>query len=220
MKYRNNHRVTGNDDLDNGFEKRHKRSNFNHDEDENRDHRRKHETNEKRFTCLQCGNSVATDREMSGVNNRNHCPNCLWSRHVDEFKAGDRKAECKSRMRPIGLTIKHIHKRYGSNDGGELMVVHLCTGCGKISINRIAADDDAMRLYDLFMHSEEYGREHGNALAADNVRLLGTADLTTVYSQLFGWQAIFAEFESDGVSEIGVDSLACKSEDESQLIDC
>ncbi len=45
---------------------------------------------EQAFKCASCGAMVSTARESSGVNNRNHCPLCLCSRHVDEFKAGDR----------------------------------------------------------------------------------------------------------------------------------
>jgi hypothetical protein len=61
---------------------------------------------------------------------------CLWSRHVDE-KKGDRRAVCQAGMRPVGLTF-----RIESQDRfGEIMLIHACSGCPKVSINRIAADD-------------------------------------------------------------------------------
>lgn len=212
MKYKHYDRSSGNEDLQNGFEKRHKRVNTESIKDERHDRRRKQQTTEKGFTCLQCGIQVTTGREMSGVNNRNHCPHCLWSRHVDEYKAGDRKAECRSRMQPIGLTIKQTLKRYGTNSEGELMLIHRCTGCGKLSINRIASDDDAMRLYALFRHNEEFPGEHAGLLESSNIRLLGTADLTTVYSQLFGWQAIIEEFEPQGSQRENADPIDCELE--------
>jgi hypothetical protein len=53
-------------------------------------------------------------------------------------------------MRPIGLAFKHTHKKYGPANQGEVMLIHRCTDCGKLSINRIAADDDTQGLLELF----------------------------------------------------------------------
>jgi len=151
---------------------------------------------ESGFTCIQCGFPVSVERELSGVNNRNHCPRCLYSRHVDELKAGDRKADCMSRMEPVGLTIKQTHKRYGPPEQGELMLIHICKGCGKISINRIAADDDAAFIYKLFKNSADAPADWKADLLAQGIRPLGLDDLTAVYSRLFGWQPILEEFEA------------------------
>src|SRR5512133_284875 len=136
------------------------------------------------FKCAQCGSYVSADRMLSGVNNRNHCPFCLLSRHVDLDTPGDRKAQCKSRMQPLGLTVKHTLKRYGSEKGGELMLIHRCTGCGKYSINRIAADDDPQAVYQLFHRSLELREESVSLLNEHGILLLGSRDLTIVYSQL------------------------------------
>ena len=43
------------------------------------------------FTCGQCGAAVTGDGYT------NHCPLCLWSRHVD-INPGDRAAECGGLM--------------------------------------------------------------------------------------------------------------------------
>ncbi|WP_369294026.1 RNHCP domain-containing protein, partial [Tepidiforma sp.] len=43
------------------------------------------------FRCIKCRNTVAT--HAFGTTQRNHCNQCLWSRHVDNFP-GDRKAAC------------------------------------------------------------------------------------------------------------------------------
>jgi hypothetical protein len=46
-------------------------------------------------------------------------------------------------MRPIGLTLKEEGTdKYGNKKQGDVMIIHRCEKCGKISINRIAADDD------------------------------------------------------------------------------
>jgi hypothetical protein len=88
---------------------------------------------------------VVADPFFSGVQHRNHCPYCLWSRHLDHEKAGDRLSACKAGMRPIGLTYKRTRKKYG-DQRGEMMLVHLCLDCGKVSLNRVAADDDSEML--------------------------------------------------------------------------
>lgn len=154
-------------------------------------------TREDLFRCLNCSLLVTAEKELSGVNNRNHCPNCLCSKHVDLHKAGDRKALCHARMRPIGLTVKHTGKKYGNAAQGELMIIHRCSGCGKISINRIAADDAAGALLALYKRSQGMESEQLQQLQqlqAMDIQPLGAADLTTVYSQLFGWQSIVGEF--------------------------
>jgi len=108
------------------------------------------------FTCCHCRLGVSAEPLLSGVHNRNHCPYCLWSKHVDLREAGDRLCACKAPMRPVGLTFKHVHKKYapesqaGGAPRGELMLVHHCTTCGAISLNRIAADDNARSLWEVF----------------------------------------------------------------------
>lgn len=193
MKCKRNEWRYNEEDSFTSFEKRHKHKHRVNSSDELRIQYREHK--EHGFTCIQCGFPATADRELSGVNNRNHCPRCLWSRHVDELKAGDRKSACRSRMQPIGLTIKQTQKRYGQASQGELMLIHHCTGCGKFSINRIAADDDAALIYDLFLNHSEFPADLQEMFEVQNIRPLGRADLTTVYSQLFGWQAILEEFE-------------------------
>ena len=104
------------------------------------------------FDVFIAGSIVSTARLLSGVGNRNHCPYCLHSRHLDWQRAGDRLAACKGSMQPVGLTFKQIRKKYGAAHG-ELMLVHRCTECGKLSINRIAADDDSETMLVIYQHS-------------------------------------------------------------------
>ena len=89
---------------------------------------------EEPFTCEHCGASVTP---LLHGTYRNHCPNCLWSRHLDERTPGDRASECCSLMEPIGITVR------GS---GEWVVVHRCSGCEEVNLNRSAGDDNPLAL--------------------------------------------------------------------------
>ncbi|HEY4722578.1 MAG TPA: RNHCP domain-containing protein, partial [Anaerolineae bacterium] len=71
------------------------------------------------FVCVHCRNFVSAQAVLSGVRNRNHCPYCLSSRHLDLYAAGDRLSACKARMKPIGLTLKRQSKKYARCDQGE-----------------------------------------------------------------------------------------------------
>ncbi len=138
----------------------------------------------RNFKCRNCGFFVTQNRELSGVNNRNHCPRCLWSRHMD-ITPGDRRSDCLSRMEPVGLTVKHVTKKYGCSVG-ELMVIHVCTGCGKLSINRIAADDDPDMIHHIFTCSLDMPLELRTRLAGEGILLLQHEEREIVRSQLFG----------------------------------
>ena len=105
------------------------------------------------FHCNHCQAYISTDAMLSGVQNRNHCPYCLWSRHLDLYEAGDRLAACKAVMKPIGLTQKQTRKKYTSRQPGELMIIHLCIECSSVSINRIAADDEVRTIREVFENS-------------------------------------------------------------------
>lgn len=99
---------------------------------------RNHPCNET-FTCKVCGRKVIPDG--AGSDHRNHCPNCLTSLHVDE-KPGDRASDCGGHMEPIAVWVKK---------NGEWAIIHRCKVCGKMSANRIAADDNPMKLMSIAM---------------------------------------------------------------------
>ena len=184
-----------NDENTNSFEKRRSpKPNYYDPEFEGHEKQKRVIYDTQNFKCSNCGFFVSADRGLSGVNNRNHCPRCLWSLHVDLNKAGDRKAECRSRMQPVGLTVKQTSKRYGDEKQGELMLIHSCTGCGKISINRIAADDDVIAIYNLYLHSHLDEEIVKTALEPEGIYMLTARDLTIVYAQLFGWSSLLEEF--------------------------
>jgi hypothetical protein len=144
-------------------------------------------TIDNHFECAHCQGFVFTEPGFSGVLNRNHCPYCLWSRHMDLYAAGDRLSACKEMMRPIGLTIKAIRKKYPAG-GGELMLIHQCGSCGRFSINRVAADDDPQTVFSLFESSLHPGPAIRESLDAEGIRILNASDRTTVRIQLLGNQ--------------------------------
>jgi hypothetical protein len=120
------------------------------------------------------------------VQNRNHCPYCLWSRHLDWRSAGDRRSECRAVMQPVGLTTKRSRNKYARERDGELMLIHRCTGCAKVVINRIAADDSTFALFTLFEDSWEPGAAFQAELDAMGVSMLTAGERDLVRKRLFG----------------------------------
>lgn len=139
------------------------------------------------FKCAHCQVLVSSAHVLSGVNNRNHCPYCLWSCHLDLYAAGDRLSACKAPMRPLGLTLKMGRNKYQPHAGGELMLIHECTDCGRLSINRIAADDDPEAILAVFQRS--LNTKDRERCQASGILMLKAEDLKRVLSQLYGRSA-------------------------------
>lgn len=89
------------------------------------------------FTCKVCGARIST--EGSGTRHRNHCPHCLSSLHLDN-EPGDRACTCHGVMDAVGVWVRN---------GGEWAIIHRCRTCGTFSSNRIAADDNELKLLSL-----------------------------------------------------------------------
>ena len=87
------------------------------------------------FRCGNCRLDVSM--RAVGTAHRNHCPNCLWSRHLDDDRPGDRDAECGSLMEPIAIAVR---------GDGEWVLVHRCRGCDEVHLNRTAGDDNPLML--------------------------------------------------------------------------
>jgi hypothetical protein len=144
------------------------------------------------FKCGHCHVFVSAEAILSGVNNRNHCPYCLWSKHLDLYQAGDRLAACKSLMQPVGLALKRTRKKYGPQaanglrDAGELMLVHLCVDCARVSLNRIAADDDVEKAWGIFARLPGPDTQTLAQVRESGVGLLDLAASGLVRAQLFG----------------------------------
>lgn len=99
-----------------------------------RNARQYNDYNKDAFICRHCG--MAVKLNVPGTKHRNHCPYCLWSLHID-IRPGDRAALCNGKMQPISIFAR---------EDGELSVIHRCTGCGTLKINRIAGDDEEDQL--------------------------------------------------------------------------
>lgn len=91
------------------------------------------------FECKICGRLMTP--EGAGTSHRNHCSNCLCSLHVDD-EPGDRASDCGGIMEPVAVWTRN---------GGEWAVIHRCRRCGKFSSNRVAADDNPMKLMSIAM---------------------------------------------------------------------
>lgn len=150
-----------------------------------RDKRLKLEEKKGGFRCCNCGH-WASFSEFMGTEHRNHCSFCLWSKHVDLKKPGDRKSKCQARMKPIGLTFKHEGvDKYGIPRQGELMLIHECV-CEKLSINRIAGDDNTETILRVFEESQRLSPEKMNQLESDNIEALSRERKKEILAQLFG----------------------------------
>ena len=141
------------------------------------------------FRCAHCHVIVPCAHLVSAVNNRNHCPYCLWSCHLDLYTAGDRLSACKAPMTPIGLTMKQSRNKYQRERRGELMLIHQCTECRTLSINRIAADDDSETILAVFQQSLALAHPIHALCQEYRISMLRTDDMNVVYTQLYGHRA-------------------------------
>lgn len=77
------------------------------------------------FVCENCGH------EVEGSGYTNHCPFCLWSKHVD-VSPGDRAEPCQGMMEPIEVETK----------GGAYRILFRCTLCSEERWNKAEKNDD------------------------------------------------------------------------------
>ena len=82
------------------------------------------------FVCENCHKKIPKHPTWSA---RNHCPFCLYSKHLDESFPWDRKSKCLALMKPIWIDHKK-NKWY--------MIKHKCEKCSKEILNKIAIDDE------------------------------------------------------------------------------
>ncbi len=77
------------------------------------------------FTCEHCG------QRITGDGFTNHCPACLWSKHVD-IHPGDRAEGCQGLMRPVAVSSLRGHYR----------ILFRCERCGVERWNKADPQDD------------------------------------------------------------------------------
>ena len=76
------------------------------------------------FVCENC------NHEVVGNGYTNHCPHCLYCKHVDN-KPGDRENQCHGLMKPVAIDVKS--DRY--------IIIHHCLKCGTKKRNKSASND-------------------------------------------------------------------------------
>ena len=79
------------------------------------------------FICENCQKEVLP----LGYSSRDHCPYCLYSKHVD-INPGDRKNLCKGLLKPIQL------EKYRDT----YKIIYECQSCKELHKNIIAKDDN------------------------------------------------------------------------------
>jgi rubrerythrin len=77
------------------------------------------------FVCDNCGATV------KGTGYTNHCPKCLYSKHVD-INPGDRASDCGGLMSPVEIELSH----------GKYIIIHRCGKCGYQKKNKSQKDDN------------------------------------------------------------------------------
>ena len=89
---------------------------------------------DENFVCENCGHDV----DKLHYSSRDHCPNCLYSKHVD-ILPGDRLNDCQGLLKPIGIEkFKDTYK-----------IIYKCLKCGETHKNVIAKDDNMALIIDL-----------------------------------------------------------------------
>lgn len=87
------------------------------------------------FSCENCSTFV------KGKGYTDHCPNCLWGKHVDD-KPGDRAEKCHGLMEPISAVYETDY----------FMINYKCAKCGVKKRFKSAPEDNnevLQRLYSM-----------------------------------------------------------------------
>jgi len=96
---------------------------------------------DEEFICENCNTIV----KPLGYTARNHCPKCLYSKHVD-ILPGDRKETCHGLLKPIGIE---------KNRKSDFKIIYECQKCHAIRKNKIANDDDMDIIIKLSVNDNE-----------------------------------------------------------------
>lgn len=86
------------------------------------------------FICERCGKEVP----KSDYTARDHCPYCLYSKHVD-INPGDRMNTCHGLLKPVGIEkFKDSYK-----------IIYQCEKCHQFHKNRMEKDDIMEKIIEL-----------------------------------------------------------------------
>lgn len=93
------------------------------------------------FICKKCHKQV----EKLNYTARDHCPYCLYSKHVDVMP-GDRKNSCQGLLKPIGIEkFKDTYK-----------IIYRCDNCNQIHKNIMATDDNMDLIIEIMAQANKY----------------------------------------------------------------
>ena len=93
------------------------------------------------FICENCKKVV----EKLNYTARDHCPYCLYSKHVD-INPGDRANECKGLLQPIDIEkFKNTYK-----------IVYKCKKCNETHKNIMAIDDNMDLIIQLTVKGDSF----------------------------------------------------------------
>ncbi len=95
---------------------------------------------DEEFICENCGKKVS----KLGYTSRDHCPYCLYSKHVD-IMPGDREEDCKGLLKPIRVELDS-KKGY--------VIIYKCEKCGTLRKNKAAEDDNKDLLIQLTVYNQ------------------------------------------------------------------
>lgn len=89
---------------------------------------------DEEFICENCNKKA----EKLNYTARDHCPYCLYSKHVD-INPGDRNNTCHGLLKPIDIEkYKNTYK-----------IIYKCQKCNQNHKNIIANDDDFNKIISL-----------------------------------------------------------------------
>ena len=95
--------------------------------------------NDDDFICENCGTEVS----KLGYTTRDHCPKCLYSKHLD-INPGDRMNDCKGLLEPIGIEkYKDTYK-----------IIYKCQKCHQLHKNVMAIDDSMDEVINISKNNE------------------------------------------------------------------
>lgn len=95
---------------------------------------KKFKNNDESFYCDHCKKYV----EKLSYSSRDHCPYCLYSKHID-INPGDRMNKCLGSLVPIDIEkFKNTYK-----------IIYRCNKCGLFHKNIMAKDDDLNEIINL-----------------------------------------------------------------------
>ena len=140
---------------------------------------------QKKFICCGCNNEITFSIDTD-VAHTNHCPRCLSLRHLNKKFLDDRATDCGGCMRAIGLTFKKEGiDKHNNQKEEELMIIHKCVICDKISINHLATNDDEAAILVLFYKTFLLDNLIKQKILNEGINAVSLKDKERVFIKLF-----------------------------------